>query len=648
MPATTPYSGVPIALPGIVDAAHFDNGVAGSAYSDTSPGNAGGVFRTTDVDVQAASVGGYNVGWTAPGEWLKYTVNVGAPGTYNVQVQVASLAATSVAVAFGNASATTLPVAATGGWQAWRTVSVPVTLVAGQQVLTVTFPVGAVNLRSVSVTTAAAPPPPPPPPPPSGTTLMATSPSELHAALTAANPGDTILLQAGVTFVGNFELPRKSGTSTAYITLRSSAPDAALPGPGTRMTPAYAAQLPKLRSPNSMSPIYTAPGAHHYRLQFLEVLGNPQGAGTLVDLGDGSSQQNTLDLVPHNLILDRMYIHGDPIVGQKRGIGLNSASTQVLNSHVSDIKSSVQDSQAVAGWNGPGPFLISNNYLEASGENVMFGGADPRIHGLVPSDITLSRNLLSKPLAWRSTGWIVKNLLELKNAQRVVIDANVFENNWLAAQSGYAILLKSVNQDGTAPWSVVQDVRFTNNVVRHVSSAINILGRETTFPALEANRITIRNNVFEDVSVAYGGIGVFLHVVGGSEITVDHNTVFNDNAVTVAADARPSAGFVFTNNILIDRGSAVRGSGATAGNDTIAKYFPGSKFFGGIFAGSNPAQYPVANFYPPSLDAVGFVNVAQGQYRLAATSIYRGGATDGTDPGCNFDLLNAAHGVTRW
>jgi hypothetical protein len=378
-------------------------------------------------------------------------------------------------------------------------------------------------------------------------------------------------------------------------------------------------------------------------------MSNPQGAGTLVDLGDGSAQQNTLDLVPHNLILDRMYIHGDAVVGQKRGIGLNSASTQILNSHVSDIKSASQDSQAISGWNGPGPFVISNNYLEAAAENVMFGGADPKIHGLVPSDITLSRNLFSKPLAWRSTAWIVKNLLELKNAQRVVVDGNVFENNWLAAQSGYAILLKSVNQDGTAPWSVVQDVQFTNNVVRHVSSAINILGRETTFPALEANRITIRNNVFEDVSgAAYGGRGVFLLVVGGTEITVDHNTVFNDHAITLFADVRPSLGFVFTNNILIDRGYAVWGGSAAAGNDTIAKYFPGSKFFGGIFAGSNPAHYPVANFYPPSLDAVGFVNAAQGKYRLAATSIYRRGATDGTDPGCNFDLLNAAHGVTLW
>ena len=45
------------------------------------------------------------------------------------------------------------------------------------------------------------------------------------------------------------------------------------------------------------------------------------------------------------------------------------------------------------GWNGPGPFLIENNYLEAAGENVMFGGSDPSIANLVPSNITIRRNL---------------------------------------------------------------------------------------------------------------------------------------------------------------------------------------------------------------------------------------------------------------
>src|SRR5690606_23447694 len=91
------------------------------------------------------------------------------------------------------------------------------------------------------------------------------------------------------------------------------------------------------------------------------------------------------------------------------------------------------DSQAIAGWNGPGPFKIVNNYLEGAGENIMFGGATPRIEGLVPADIVIRGNHFHKPLRWRigdpsyeGIPWSVKNLFELKNARRVVIDGNIF------------------------------------------------------------------------------------------------------------------------------------------------------------------------------------------------------------------------------
>jgi hypothetical protein len=635
-----PYGGAPASVPGTIDATRFDNGGPNVAYYDTTAGNTGGAFRATDVDLQSASGGGYNVGWTAPGEWLKYTLDVASTGSYSAQVAVASTSGGSMRLEFGG-SATTVTVPNTGGWQQWTTVAVPVSLVAGRQVMTVRFTTAGINLRAVTISTA-----PAAPPPSTGQTLVVNAGGNLQAALDIAQPGDTVVLQAGASFVGNFVLPAKSATSTAYITIRSSAPDSSMPGPGTRMTPAYAAQLPKLRSPNTMGVITTAPGAHHYRLLFLELRANANGAGDIVSLGKGSAEQNTLGSVPHHLILDRLYIHGDPTVGQKRGVALNSASTDVVNSYISDIKSATQDSQAIAGWNGPGPFNIVNNYLEGAAENVLFGGADPRIPNLVPSDITIVRNHFFKPLSWRSQQWRVKNLLELKNAQRVVVDGNLFENNWLAAQSGYAILLKSVNQEGTAPWSVVQDVEFTNNVIRHVASAFNILGRETKYPSVAASNITIRNNLIEDVSAAkYGGNGRFIVINGGSAITVDHNTVFNDGMPTVAPDVNASAGFVFTNNIIQDNGAAIKGAGTAAGTATIAKFFPGAQVFSNLFVGSPAASYPAANFFPANLAAVGFVNLSGGNYRLGTNSIYRQGGTDGKDPGCDFEALGQATGM---
>ena len=65
------------------------------------------------------------------------------------------------------------------------------------------------------------------------------------------------------------------------------------------------------------------------------------------------------------------------------------------------LKQVAADSQAIAGWNGSGPFKIENNYLEAAGENVMFGGADPKIPQLVPSDIEFRYNHCAKPVSWQ-------------------------------------------------------------------------------------------------------------------------------------------------------------------------------------------------------------------------------------------------------
>ena len=87
---STPYTGAAVSLPGTIQAENFDNGGEGIAYHDTTGGNALGAFRSTDVDIEAAASGGYDVGKTKPGEWLKYSVNVAAGGPYRVDVRVAS------------------------------------------------------------------------------------------------------------------------------------------------------------------------------------------------------------------------------------------------------------------------------------------------------------------------------------------------------------------------------------------------------------------------------------------------------------------------------------------------------------------------------------------------------------------------------
>jgi hypothetical protein len=225
--------------------------------------------------------------------------------------------------------------------------------------------------------------------------------ANLQAAIDSARPGDTLLLAPGAVYSGNFRLPNK-GASTAYITIRSGASTTVLPPDGVRVTPADAPKLPVLRSPNAMSAVTVLPGAHHWRLQWLELRANKGGYGEIITLGYGDSRQTQLAQVPYALILDHLYIHGDPLIGQKRGIAVHSGATWITNCYISDIKAVGIDTQAINGYNGPGPWTIVNNYLEASGENFMAGGASPKIPNLIPADIQFRRNHLFKPLSWRN------------------------------------------------------------------------------------------------------------------------------------------------------------------------------------------------------------------------------------------------------
>jgi hypothetical protein len=231
----------------------------------------------------------------------------------------------------------------------------------------------------------------------------------LQPAIDAAQPGDTILLRAGETFVGNYTL-RDKGSSTSFITIRSDAADSALPAAGVRLVPEGRSGANTARSAlarlvgaggaaKSTPVIRTAAGAHHYVIEFLDIDGAAQvGYETLIALGIDKTDPDP----PHHIVFDRDYIHGHPTKGQKRGIALNARNIDVLNSYIADMKAVNTDGQAISGWNGTGPFRIINNYIEAAGENVMFGGSWPATTGLIPSDIEISGNHILKNTAWRN------------------------------------------------------------------------------------------------------------------------------------------------------------------------------------------------------------------------------------------------------
>jgi hypothetical protein len=476
--------------------------------------------------------------------------------------------------------------------------------------------------------------------PPTGRTIAVAGGGDFQDALNQAQPGDVITLQAGATFTGNFTLPNKSGS--AWIVIRSSTTDSNLPPPGTRISPSYSDVLPKIVSPNSEPAIRAASGAHHFRFIGLEI-GHKAGSMiyAIVDFDGG---QTSLSQVPHDLIVDRCYIHGNPSDASRRGVALNSASTAVIDSYISECHESGADSQAIAGWNGPGPFKIVNNYLEGAGENFILGGADSPIQNMVPSDVEFRHNHVAKPLKWKmghpsyaGTRWSVKNLFELKNAQRVLIESNVFEYNWAESQNGFAILFTPRNQSGKSPWSVAQDVTFANNALRHSGGGFNIAGPDNEAGVSQpSRRILIRNNLIEDIDgKAWGGDGKLFQIINGAEyVTIDHNTGFaTGNIITAEAPRGLNVGLVFTNNIVAHNAYGVIGTDTGIGLPTLTRWWTSFVFEKNVIVGGQSSNYPLGNYFINSFGEVEFVDMANGDYRLSSSSQYRNAGTDGQDIG---------------
>jgi hypothetical protein len=485
------------------------------------------------------------------------------------------------------------------------------------------------------------------------TIWLVPSGHKIQTTLDQAQLGDTIILEPGGVYSGFVRLPKKQGTGFITIT---TADQSLIPPDGVRINPSYSANLPKLISPDNRPVIQTDPGAHHYRLVGLELRG-PNGMYNSAIIRLGTNTQTSLADVPSHIELDRLYIHGDPRVGGNHGVELQSAHTVVKNCYFEDFKSNFQETQAIASWNGPGPFEIINNYIEGAGENVMFGGALARIDGLVPSDITIRRNHFYKPLSWWSrhpsfagTTWTVKNLFELKNARRVLVEDNIFENNWQQAQQGYAIVLTVRTERGQMPWAVVEDVTFRRNIIRHAGAGVNLLGQDYNggYQGI-TRRILFENNLFYDInSSVWGGDGRMFQVLQGVEdLVINHNTLHH-NRHLMTLDGLPSPRLVFTNNIAPTNVYGILGTGTTTGWPTFQRYCPDIVLAGNVLAGGPASRYPANNFFPADMDSVGFVDLSQYDYRLSPGSPYRNAGTDGLDVGAAINaILAATEGVIQ-
>jgi len=224
-----------------------------------------------------------------------------------------------------------------------------------------------------------------PPAYPGANIVQVQNGDNLQLAIDNALPGDIIEIAANAVFNQEIHLPNKNTTSTQWITLRS-ANWQQLPPEDGRLDPSNdAPNMPKITAAASNQyALVVDLKAHHYRIMGIDfgVSGSLDKSSGIIQVGreKQGGQWVALEDLPHHIVFDRVSVRGikNPqgtgVYGTRLGVRIAGRHLAIINSHISDISRANQESQAIAGIIGDGPYKIVNNYLEASGENVFFGG----------------------------------------------------------------------------------------------------------------------------------------------------------------------------------------------------------------------------------------------------------------------------------
>jgi hypothetical protein len=514
--------------------------------------------------------------------------------------------------------------------------------------------------------------------PKDGKTWRAHTSEDLASAIAKSAPGDVIILDAGTTYSGGFQLPPKDNPDKKWIYIVSSA-ITKLPA-GKRVSPDDAPNMAKIATPSVAATFQVNGGANHWRLAGLELTTNSSYCkdGRCSSYFLVGSQSHPTPL-PDSMVIDRCYVHGDATHDMQTGVVGNASNYAVVDSYFAEIHSACCDSQAFAAYDTPGPIKVVNNYLEAAGENVMFGGSGGNGNRGVPSDIEIRGNYIYKPLAWipLSTGpgrtMVVKNAFELKSAQRVLFDSNFIENVWAGGQIGYAIVL-TVRASQSGDFAVVSDVTITNNVLKNVVSGFNTLAKDDqcgtpTYAKCQnaggQGHWNISNNLilFYDPKQPGGNRNLGLALNGGNDRVnsapgVLRDLVFQHNTM-VASPSSPCWNSIYfnsggqkppisnlTNNVwVLDNVlcQAPTGDWGQQGTSGLTQYMGTAdnsqgldkRFYGNVIYGGRPASFPSHNLV--TTKSIRWADPAKGNYDLVDPKWSE--TTDGKPAGIDFSLL---------
>jgi hypothetical protein len=276
--------------------------------------------------------------------------------------------------------------------------------------------------------------------------------------------------------------------------------------------------------------------------------------------------------------------------GAHRGIRADSVGCRIHRSRVLNIFSGNFHTQALAGWEGCSDLIAEDSEFQASGENVIFGGAHCNDEKLTPQDITFINCDLSKPKEWLDNPAITcVNNFELKRGKRVKLYGCKMDGSVAGGgQDGYAIVL-TVRQE-PAPWGSIEDVEIIGCEIRNTMGGVHFLGWDDMAPPPPDNiysyghlkNILLTRNRFRDMGE---GARQFFINSGSENLQFISNEVYaregikTNSFMTFANKVYPSRGLVYKDNNVPEGNYGIVGDGVH-GPECLDIYAPGWTFSG--------------------------------------------------------------------
>jgi hypothetical protein len=297
---------------------------------------------------------------------------------------------------------------------------------------------------------------------------------------------------------------------------------------------------------------------------------------------------------------------------------------------------------------GAGPLAVVNNRLEAASINSLIGGTYVQSGDDILDGYVFRGNHVWKDPNWLGQGYAMKNLWELKQGFNSVSVGNVFENNYAEGQSGEAILIKSMTDEG-CHYCEVRNVDFRNNKVLNTRAGFNVINMQAflaPYPKY-ANHIRFANNFWEQ-TYGRGNLSQgadYFELTHNTFVSLQGNSFFMaySSGSTGVPETYKAPGFKLLNNIVYDATYQValrcdHANGTGALTDHLIEGWDVRK---NVMGGALEHLHPGGNFYPTSVNPE-FVDYAGGNYNLKAGSMYKNAGTDGKDLGADWSVLNAS------